>query len=52
LTDAFTTAQIRDGVPFGLFAVADAVTVDALIQDGFMLAESKTLYAQGDERLV
>ena len=45
-------AQIRDGAPFDLFAAADVVTVDALIQDGFILAESKTLYAQGDERLV
>lgn len=45
-------AQIGDGTPFDLFATADVVTVDALIQDGFMLAESQTLYAQGDERLV
>ena len=36
--------QIRNGAPFDLFAAADVVTVDALIQDGFMLAESKTLY--------
>jgi molybdate transport system substrate-binding protein len=45
-------APISDGAPFDLFAAADVVTVDALIQDGFILAESKTLYAQGDERLV
>jgi len=44
--------QIRDGAPFDLFAAADVVTVDALIQDGFILAESKTFSAQGDERLV
>ena len=44
-------AQSRDGAPFDLFAAADVVTVDALIQDGFILAESKTLSAQGDERL-
>ena len=44
--------QIRDGAPFGLFAVADVVTVNALIQDGFMLAERKTLSAPGDECLV
>jgi molybdate transport system substrate-binding protein len=45
-------AQIRDGTPFDLFAAADVVTVNALIQDGFMLVKSQTLYAQGDERLV
>jgi len=36
-------AQSRDGAPFDLFAAADVVTVDALIQNRFMLAESKTL---------
>ena len=45
-------AQIRDGAPFDLFVAADVVTVDSLIQDGFILAESTTLYTQGDERLV
>jgi len=45
-------AQIRDGALFDLLAAADVVTVDALIQDGFMLAESKSPSAQGDECLV
>jgi len=45
-------AQIRDGTPFDLFAAAAVVTVDSLIQDGFIRAESKTLSALGDEHLV
>jgi molybdate transport system substrate-binding protein len=40
-------AQIRNGTPYDLFAAADVVTVDALIQEGLILAESKTLYARG-----
>src|SRR5262245_12215792 len=39
--------QLRNGAKFDLFAAADVSTVDALIQDGFILASSRTLYARG-----
>ena len=39
--------QIRNGAPYDLFAAADVVTVDELIEEGFILEESRTLYARG-----
>ena len=39
--------QIRNGAPYDLFAAADEVTVDELIEEGFILEESRTLYARG-----
>jgi molybdate transport system substrate-binding protein len=39
--------QIQNGAPFDLFAAADVATVDSLIQGGFILPESKRLYARG-----
>ena len=40
-------AQLRNGALFDLFAAADVATVDSLVQDDFILADSETLYARG-----
>jgi molybdate transport system substrate-binding protein len=39
--------QIRNGAPFDLFLAADATHIDQLIEDGFILPESRTRIAFG-----
>ncbi|MBI3935019.1 MAG: molybdate ABC transporter substrate-binding protein [Acidobacteria bacterium] len=39
--------QIKNGAPFDVFAAADAVHVDQLVQTGKALADSRTVYARG-----
>ncbi len=40
--------QIRNGAPFDVFAAADTAHVDQLIQKGFVLADSRTVFAYGE----
>ncbi len=44
--------QIRNGAPFDLFAAADPIHIDALIDDGFVDPSTRTIYAQGELILV
>ncbi len=39
--------QIQNGAPFDLFAAADVATVDSLVQQGLIIAESERTYARG-----
>jgi molybdate transport system substrate-binding protein len=39
--------QIRNGGPFDLFAAADAAHIDSLIEDGFLEAGTRTVFAHG-----
>ncbi len=39
--------QIRNGAPFDLFAAADTAHVDALIREGLLSADSRTVFAYG-----
>lgn len=39
--------QIENGAPFDVFAAADVVHVDQLVQGGKILAESRAVYARG-----
>lgn len=39
--------QIRYGAPYDIFAAADALHVDDLIDEGFLLPSSRTQFAQG-----
>ena len=42
------TQQIRNGAPYDIFAAADSSHVDALIGEGYLDADTRTVYAQGE----
>ena len=44
--------QILNGAPYDVFAAADALHIDALIEKGYLDGESRTAYAQGELILV
>lgn len=44
--------QIRNGAPYDVFAAADTLHIDALIEEGFLDPSTRTIYAQGELILI
>ena len=44
---AFLAHQIENGAPFDVYAAADVEHVDRLVEKGFLLADSRAVYARG-----
>ncbi len=44
---AFLAHQIENGAPFDVYAAADVEHVDKLVEKGFLLSESRAVYARG-----
>lgn len=44
--------QIRNGAPFDVFAAADEITIDSLMEAGLLDGDTRRLYAQGQLVLV
>ena len=44
---AFLARQIENGAPFDVYAAADVEHVDKLVEEGFLLSDSRAVYARG-----
>ena len=44
---AFLAHQIENGAPFDVYAAADVEHVDKLVEKGFLLSDSRAVYARG-----
>ena len=44
---AFLAHQIENGAPFDVYAAADVEHVDRLVEKGFLLSDSRAVYARG-----